>query len=76
MPIELQELLYQDPEGSNYFESLTPGRKRNLIHIVSVVKNTNSRLNKALAIVHHLKEFEGKLDFKILIQTIKHYNNR
>ena len=75
MPEELRELLYQDESGSKYFHALTPGKQRSLIYLVSKVKNTNSRLNKALAIVHHLNEMNGKLDFKILNETIKYYNN-
>ncbi len=75
MPEELQELLNQDDEGSMYFHKLTPGKQRTLIYLVLKVKNTDSRINKSLAIVHHLKEFKGVLDFKILNETIKHYNN-
>lgn len=75
MPDEMRELLNQDDEGSAYFHALTKGKQRSLIYLVAKVKNTNSRLNKSLAIVHHLKEFQGKLDFKVLNQTIKYYNN-
>lgn len=75
MPDELRELLNQDDEGSKHFHALTKGKRRSLIYIVAKVKNTNSRLNKALAIVHHLKEFQGNLDFKVLNETIKYYNN-
>lgn len=75
MPDELRELLHQDDEGSKYFHQLTKGKQRSLIYLVSKVKNTNSRLNKSLAIVHHLKEFHGNLDFKALNQTIKYYNS-
>ncbi|MEM9324914.1 MAG: YdeI/OmpD-associated family protein [Bacteroidota bacterium] len=74
MPDELRELLFQDDEGSSYFHALTPGKQRNLIYLVSKVKSTDSRLKKALAIVHHLKEMQGKLDFKMLNETIKYYN--
>ncbi len=74
MPEELLVLLDQDEEGDKLFHELTPGKQRSLIYIVSKVKNTNSRLNKALAIVHHLKEVQGKLDFKRLNETIKMYN--
>lgn len=76
VPEELEVLLEQDEEGKQYFEKLTKGKQRSLIYIVSKVKNTNSRLNKALAIVHHLKESQGKLDFKGLQMTIKEYNQR
>ncbi len=76
MPEELNILFDQELEAKQYFEALTPGKQRALIYLVTKVKNTNSRLNKALAIVHHLKEVNGKLDFKMLNETIKHYNSR
>ena len=76
MPEELSVLLDQDEEGSALFHRLTPGKQRSLIYIVSKVKNTNSRINKALAILHHLKEQHGKVDFKRLNETIKEYNRR
>ncbi len=75
MPEELGELLMQDEDGSKYFHALTPGKQRSLIYIVSKVKNTNSRLNKALAIVQHLKDMKGNIDYKGLNETIKYYNN-
>lgn len=75
MPEELGELLNQDEEGHRYFHALTPGKQRNLIHLVAKVKNSNSRINKALAIVHHLKEMQGEINFKALNETIKYYNN-
>ena len=76
MPEELQVLFDQDEDGNRHFHNLTPGKQRNLIYIVSNVKNIESRLNKALAIVDHLKEFHGKLDFKALNLKIKEYNQR
>jgi len=75
MPAELQILLEQDDEGNQFFRSLTKGKQRSLVYIVTKVKNTNSRLNKALAIVDHLKEVQGKLDFRLLNEKIKYYNN-
>ena len=74
MPAELEVMLDQEPDASRFFGQLTPGKQRNLIYIVSQVKNTNSRINKALAIVAHLKESQGELDFKRLNELIKHYN--
>lgn len=76
MPEELMVLLDQDELGHRYFHELTPGKQRNLIYLVNKVKNVDSRLNKALAIVDHLKEYEGKLDFKALHVKIKEYNQR
>lgn len=74
MPEELQEAMNQDPTATEYFRQLTPGKQRNLIYLVSKVKNVQSRVNKALAIMHHLNEVEGKVDFKMLNETIKEYN--
>ena len=75
VPASFAELLHQDPEGSHYFHALTKGKQRSLIHIVGKVKNVDSQLAKGLAIMHHLKEAEGKLDFKRLNELIKEYNN-
>ena len=76
MPVEFETILNQDKLASEYFHLLTPGKQRNLIYIVSKVKNTDSRINKALAIIDHLLETSGKLDFKQLNVRIKEYNQR
>lgn len=75
VPEELQVLLDQDEEGNYHFRSLSPGKQRSLIYIVTTVKNPESRMKKSLAIIHHLKIAKGKLDFKQLNIWIKHYNN-
>lgn len=75
VPDEFQILLDQDEVGNEYFRSLTPGKQRSLIYIVTTVKNSESRMRKSLAIIHHLKLAKGKLDFKQLNEWIKHYNN-
>ena len=74
MPEELSIMLDQDPEVNEYFHKLTPGKQRTLIYIVNKVKGIDSRINKALAICHHLREERGVLDFKKLNVVIKHYN--
>ena len=76
VPESFQVLLDQDTEGSMYFHELTKGKQRTLIHIVGKVKNVDSQLAKGLAIMHHLKETRGELDFKRLNVLIKEYNNR
>ena len=76
MPESFRTLLEQDTEGNQYFEKLTPGKKRSLIYIVGKVKSIDSQLNKGLAILHHLKMEEGKLDFKKMNQLIIEYNQR
>ena len=75
VPEEFQVLLDQDDEGNAHFRALTPGKQRSLIYLVTKVKNPESRMRKSLAILHHLKVAQGKLDFKQLNHWIKHYNN-
>jgi hypothetical protein len=75
MPEELQVLLDQDEKGSQHFFALTKGKQRALIYLVGKVKNSNSRLSKSLAIIEHLKEAQGKLDFRKLNEKIKYFNN-
>lgn len=76
MPEELSVLFEQDDEAYDYFMNLTIGKRRSLIYLVQKVKNTDSRLRKSLAIAHHLKEVRGKLDFKLLNETIKAFNRK
>ncbi len=76
MPDSFLALLSQDDQGSEYFHKLTPGKQRSLIYIVGKVKNIDSQINKGLAILDHLTEAKGKLDFKNLNTKIKDYNQR
>jgi len=76
MPEEFQACLEADPHGWEYFERQTPGNKRSLIHLVSKIKSSDKRITKGLAILHHLNEVEGKLDYKRLNETIKEFNQR
>jgi len=71
LPEEFKELLYQDPEGEAVFETLTDGKKRNLIHLVAKPKKSETRLKKAVNILEYLKTVNGKLDFKELMQSFK-----
>lgn len=74
MPEELQVLMDQDEEGANYFKKLTAGKQRMMVYTVTKVKSPESRMKKALAIIHHLKLTKGKLDYKQLYELIKYYN--
>lgn len=76
VPESFQVLLDQDDEGRPYFEQLTKGKQRSLIYLVKKVKNIDSQLAKGLAIMHHLKEAKGVLDFRRLNELIKEYNNK
>lgn len=71
MPEEFEVLLEQDEEASAVFEALSPGKQRNLIHIVSVPKSSDIRLRKALAIVNYIKSTQGEIDFKDLYEALK-----
>ena len=74
MPLEFQEMLLQDEEGSAYFNGLTPGKQRNLIYIVAQVKNPDIRIRRSLVVVTHLNINNGKIDFKALNQELKEAN--
>ena len=73
MPEEMQELLYQDPEGDKLFHALTPGKQRSLLYIVGKPKRSETRLTKAIVVVEHLKSQGGKIDYKQLNQDFKDY---
>jgi hypothetical protein len=76
MPEELEALLEIDPEGDRIFHSLTPGKQRNLLHIVGLPKSSEIRVKKAMVVVEYLKEVNGKLDFKELNQAFKNANRK
>lgn len=76
MPEEMLVVMDQDETGTRYFKSLTMGKQRSLLYIINQVKNPDSRINKALAIMDHLTEAQGTLDFKALNVKIKEYNQR
>ena len=71
MPEELGELLAQDDEGNALFHALTPGKQRSIIHLISVLKSTDKRLYKAIAILDYLKANDGKLDLIQLADALK-----
>lgn len=74
MPEEFAEILYLDPEVEKYFQQLTPGKQRNLLHLIGKPKGQETRIKKAIVISEHLKTHKGKLDFKILNEEYKNYN--
>lgn len=74
MPLELKEVLNQDEHANTLFHKLTPGRMRNIIHVVSSVKSTEIRIRKALVCTEHLKKNQGKIEFKELAQEMKDAN--
>lgn len=76
IPEEFEIALAQDREAAAFFDSLTPGRQRNLIHLVYKVKSTDVRIRKSLVILHHLKYTSGIIDFKLLNEQFKEANKK
>jgi len=76
MPEELEEMLYQDEEGQNYFHALTKGKQRSLIYWCGNVKSSHIKLRRALVLMNHLKSYRGQLDFKKLNQELKIANQQ
>jgi len=76
VPEEFEEVLGSDPEGETFFEKLTDGKKRSLIHLVATVKSSDIKISKSLTILDHLKANEGKLDFKMLNEAFKVANRK
>lgn len=76
LPESFEMVLAQDEEGARYFQALSMGKQRSLVYVVGKVKNVDSQIAKGLAIMHHLKEANGKLDFKRLGEVMKEYNQR
>lgn len=55
LPEELEAALSTDAEATEIFDSLTPGRQRSIIFMISKLKRSESRINKALFIIEQLK---------------------
>lgn len=55
LPEELIEVLAQDEDGNKIWESFKPGMQRSLAYYVTGVKNTDSRIKRALEIIHKAK---------------------
>jgi Domain of unknown function (DUF1905)/Bacteriocin-protection, YdeI or OmpD-Associated len=71
MPEEFEELLRQDEDGSRLFHALSQGKQRTLLYIVSSVKNSERRIERAVTVMQHLKEHQGKVDYKNLYENLK-----
>ncbi|MFN7118118.1 MAG: YdeI/OmpD-associated family protein [Saprospiraceae bacterium] len=71
MPEEFAELLQQDETGNRLFHALTPGKQRTLLYIIGSPKRSETRINRAIVIVEHLKVNNGKIDYKMLNQAMR-----
>lgn len=71
MPEELQEVLNQDPDGQQYFDKLTAGKKRSIMYFVGKIKDVDKRIHTALIFVEHIKKNDGKIIQEQLTQELK-----
>lgn len=71
MPEEFEEVLGQDPEGSELFHSLSSGRQRSIIYGVAKLKDTDKRIHTALVFIEHLKRNGGKVVYETLREELK-----
>lgn len=71
MPEEFAEVLRQDDEGNELFHRLTAGRQRSLLYQVGAVKDTDKRIHRALIILEHLKNNNGKVNGEQLLESLK-----
>lgn len=55
MPEEFSEVLYQDPDADAVFQTLTDGNKRGLIYVITLVKSSEKRIERALKVAEKLK---------------------
>jgi hypothetical protein len=54
-PEELAEVLKSDLKANKVFESLSDGNKRSLIYLISLVKSSDKKIERALRIAEKLK---------------------
>ena len=70
---ELKELFRQDKEGSRLFHSLTQGRQRTLLYIIGSASKPEARAWRSSIIIRHLRDRNGKIDYKQLYQSLKRH---
>ena len=56
MPEELKEVLDTDDEANKIFHSLTSGNQRGLIYLLSLVKSSGKKIERALKIAERIKQ--------------------
>lgn len=58
MPEELAEVMRQDPEGKDRFDSLSAGLKRSLLYYLGSAKSVDTRIKRSFDIMQKLKSGE------------------
>lgn len=69
-------VLDAERKGASYFDELTLGKKRTLIHWVDQVRSEDIRIRRALVLVQHLVAQRWAVDFKRLNAMIKAENQK
>ncbi len=70
-PDALREVLLQDPEGEKFFNTLTKGKQRTLLYIINQGKSQDRQVIRSVIVIEHLKQYKGKIDYKVLNQAIR-----
>lgn len=62
-PEELREVMEQDPEGKDLFMRANPGMQRNILYYISSAKGVDTRIKRALFMMHRVREWreEGRI---------------
>jgi hypothetical protein len=66
MPEEFREVLDTDLEANRIFHSLTEGNQRGLIYLITQVKSTDKKIERALKIAERMKN--GVISPKIILK--------
>lgn len=75
MPEEMMATFELDSEAAEFFNKLSMGKRRSLIYLVLKVKSPHVRINKSLAIAHHLRSQGGSIDYKQLQEDFRSFAN-
>lgn len=71
LPAEFKEILKQDIAGNELFHALTPGKQRTMLHIIGKPKSADLRIRNGIAVLEHLKNNNGQINYKLLREDIK-----
>jgi len=71
MPEEFAEVLKQDPEGDRLFHALTKGKQRSMLYYLGNIKDIDKRIHACLIFIDHLKENDGRIVNKLLMEELK-----
>ncbi|MDC1221614.1 YdeI/OmpD-associated family protein [Salibacteraceae bacterium] len=73
---EFIEVMSQYEEASDFFDSLTPGKKRTLIYWADNVKSSEIKIRRAIVLCEHLIQENGVPDFRKMNEEVKAANAR